>query len=76
MAFWESHLLVMTWDCPVYSWYKRCVDDSASFGHEVLHKKRRPIFLQAMPLEDEGCVQVNLAGASLHNTQEAVLVME
>ena len=19
MAFWENHLLVMTWDCPVYN---------------------------------------------------------
>ena len=50
-------------------WCKRCVDVPASFCHEVVHKKR--IFLQALPLEDEGCVQGTLAGAFWHNAQEA-----
>ena len=46
--------------------------DPASFCHKVVHKKH--IFLQALPLEDKGCVQGNLTGASLHNTQEAQCV--
>ena len=38
------------------------MDVPASLWHGVVHKKR--IFLQALPLKDEGCVQETLAGAS------------
>ena len=37
------------------------VDDPASICYEVVHKKH--IFLQTLPLEDEGSFQGNLAGA-------------
>ena len=46
------------------------MDDPASFCHEVVHKKHIFLLLQALPLKDEGCVQGNQAGTSLH-TQEA-----
>ena len=70
---WLSHPLIYQLHdilTPVgCKWCKRCVDDPASFYHEFEHKKH--IFMQALPLEDEGCFQWNLAGPSLHNTQEA-----
>ena len=65
LLIYQLHDILTTIGC---MWCKMCVDVPASFCHGVVHKKR--IFMEALPLEGEGCVQGTLAGAFWHKAQE------